>query len=101
MPSGSTLDAVHIGTYRNGECIAEADVAAMRFAPAALLAFLSRLMPLEAGDIISTGTPGAAVVTLGDVVECRISGLQPLIVHVSGRASSDRPPGAAGLAQDT
>jgi 2-keto-4-pentenoate hydratase/2-oxohepta-3-ene-1,7-dioic acid hydratase in catechol pathway len=73
----------------------------MRFAPAALLAFLSRLMPLEAGGIISTGTPGAAVVTLGDVVECRISGLQPLIVHVSGRASSDRPPGAAGLAQDT
>jgi 2-keto-4-pentenoate hydratase/2-oxohepta-3-ene-1,7-dioic acid hydratase in catechol pathway len=35
-------------------------------------------MPLECGDIVSTGTPGAVVLTPGDVVECRISGLRPL-----------------------
>ena len=82
MASGSTLEEIRIGTYRNGDCVAEAEVGAMRFSPAALLTFLSRLMPLEPGDIISTGTPGAVALSAGDVVECRISGLQPLVVAV-------------------
>jgi 2-keto-4-pentenoate hydratase/2-oxohepta-3-ene-1,7-dioic acid hydratase in catechol pathway len=51
----------------------------MRFAPAELLAFISQVMPLECGDIVSTGTPGAVVLSPGDVVECRITGLRPLI----------------------
>jgi len=50
----------------------------MRFSLAALLAFISQVMPLERGDIASTGTPGAVVLTPGDVVECRITGLHPL-----------------------
>lgn len=93
VPPGSTLDDVRIGTYRNNECIAEAAVADMRFAPATLLAFLSRLMPLEPGDILSTGTPGAAVVSPGDVVECRIGGLRPLVLNVGAPAL---PTGANG-----
>jgi 2-keto-4-pentenoate hydratase/2-oxohepta-3-ene-1,7-dioic acid hydratase in catechol pathway len=50
----------------------------MRFAPAALLAFISQLMPLEPGDIVSTGTPGAVVLAPGDLAECRITGFEPL-----------------------
>jgi hypothetical protein len=30
------------------------------------------------GDVISTGTPGAVVIHEGDVVECRITGFEPL-----------------------
>jgi 2-keto-4-pentenoate hydratase/2-oxohepta-3-ene-1,7-dioic acid hydratase in catechol pathway len=47
-----------------------------------LVSFHSQMMPLLAGDIISTGTPGAAVITDGDEVECRIDGLDPLHVRV-------------------
>jgi 2-keto-4-pentenoate hydratase/2-oxohepta-3-ene-1,7-dioic acid hydratase in catechol pathway len=92
---GSSLDDVRIGTYRNGDCIAEAVVADMRFAPATLLAFLSRIMPLEAGDILSTGTPGAAVIAPGDVVECRIASargvaLRPLVLSVRSPSQAAR-----------
>lgn len=50
-------------------------VSAMRFSPAFLIAFHSRVMPLYPGDIISPGTPGALHVQPGDVVECRIPGV--------------------------
>jgi 2-keto-4-pentenoate hydratase/2-oxohepta-3-ene-1,7-dioic acid hydratase in catechol pathway len=72
------LDQVRVSTYLNGTCARSATVADMRFGPAELLAFISQVMPLECGDIVSTGTPGAVVLTPGDVVECRISGLRPL-----------------------
>jgi 2-keto-4-pentenoate hydratase/2-oxohepta-3-ene-1,7-dioic acid hydratase in catechol pathway len=95
VPPGATLDDVRIGTYRNGECVAEAAVADMRFAPATLLAFLSRVMPLEPGDVLSTGTPGAAVVAPGDVVECRIdtarkTPVRPLVLTVGSPAQTAR-----------
>jgi 2-keto-4-pentenoate hydratase/2-oxohepta-3-ene-1,7-dioic acid hydratase in catechol pathway len=50
----------------------------MAFDPAALVAFHSNVFPLQPGDIISTGTPGAVVVNDGDVVECRIEGVGSL-----------------------
>jgi 2-keto-4-pentenoate hydratase/2-oxohepta-3-ene-1,7-dioic acid hydratase in catechol pathway len=36
-------------------------------------------MTLLPGDIISTGTPGAAVIRDGDRVECRIDGFETLV----------------------
>jgi 2-keto-4-pentenoate hydratase/2-oxohepta-3-ene-1,7-dioic acid hydratase in catechol pathway len=76
VPGG--LGAVRVSTYLNGDCARTATVADMRFGPAELLSFISRVMPLECGDIVSTGTPGAVVLAPGDVVECRISGLRSL-----------------------
>jgi 2-keto-4-pentenoate hydratase/2-oxohepta-3-ene-1,7-dioic acid hydratase in catechol pathway len=35
-------------------------------------------MTLLPGDIISTGTPGAAPLRNGDIIECRINGFHPL-----------------------
>jgi 2-keto-4-pentenoate hydratase/2-oxohepta-3-ene-1,7-dioic acid hydratase in catechol pathway len=35
-------------------------------------------MPLYPGDVICTGTPGAVVVTPGDIAECRIPSLGQL-----------------------
>lgn len=50
-------------------------VARMRFSPAFLVSFHSKVMPLQPGDIISSGTPGAIPVRPGDVAECRIPGV--------------------------
>ena len=36
-------------------------------------------MTMLPGDIISTGTPGAAPVVDGDTVECCIDGFEPLV----------------------
>lgn len=47
----------------------------MRFDPAFLISFHSKVMPLYPGDVISPGTPGAAQVNPGDIVECRILGV--------------------------
>ena len=76
-PAGG-LAGVRVCTHLNGACLRSATLADMRFGPAELLSFISQVMPLERGAIVSTGTPGAVVVGPGDVVECRISGLQPL-----------------------
>jgi 2-keto-4-pentenoate hydratase/2-oxohepta-3-ene-1,7-dioic acid hydratase in catechol pathway len=72
------LAGVRVCTHLNGVCTRSATLSDMRFGPAELLAFISGVMPLEPGDIVSTGTPGAVVLSPGDVVECRITGLQPL-----------------------
>ena len=47
-----------------------------------LIEYITFVMTLEPGDIISTGTPGAVVINNGDVVECRIEGFAPLLNHV-------------------
>jgi 2-keto-4-pentenoate hydratase/2-oxohepta-3-ene-1,7-dioic acid hydratase in catechol pathway len=72
------LAAIQVSTCLNGSRARTAPVAEMRFSPAALLAFISQIMPLERGDIVSTGTPGAVVLAPGDVAECQITGLRPL-----------------------
>jgi 2-keto-4-pentenoate hydratase/2-oxohepta-3-ene-1,7-dioic acid hydratase in catechol pathway len=69
------LDHLEVATWRNGELHRADTVAGMAFGPAELVAFHSQMMPLEPGDLILTGTPGAAVIEDGDVAECRITGV--------------------------
>jgi 2-keto-4-pentenoate hydratase/2-oxohepta-3-ene-1,7-dioic acid hydratase in catechol pathway len=71
--------ALSVSTVINDRVHAENTVANMTFSPAFLVSFLSRVMTLLPGDIISTGTPGAVVIDDGDVVECRISGFRSLV----------------------
>jgi acylpyruvate hydrolase len=42
----------------DGETVQKADTADLVFGPAALVSYISRMMTLEPGDIIATGTPG-------------------------------------------
>lgn len=57
------------------------------FAPAAIVAYLSRIMTLEPGDVISTGTPGGVgaasdpprFLAAGQVVRTRIEGIGELV----------------------
>lgn len=67
-----------VSTILNGKVHAENVVANMTFSPDFLVSFLSGVMTLLPGDIISTGTPGAVVIKEGDVVECKINGFLPL-----------------------
>lgn len=74
-----SLDQIEVATVRNGQVLRTNTVSNMAYSPAFLVSFHSAVMPLFPGDIISTGTPGAVVVTDGDVVECRIAGVGTLV----------------------
>ncbi len=73
------VSALTVATVQNGRIHAKNTVANMTFSPDRLLSFHSEVMTLLPGDIISTGTPGAAVIGQGDTVECRIDGFSPLV----------------------
>ena len=70
----------------NGEILQESKTSKMIFRIEQVLADLSRVMTLEPGDVISTGTPGGigsarkppVVLHDGDVVECEIDGIGAL-----------------------
>lgn len=64
-----------VETVRNGETVASDVVRNMAFSPAELVAFHSRVMTLEPGDLISTGTPGAGEIDADDHVEAVVEGV--------------------------
>lgn len=69
------LDALEVTTLQDGAPARHNLVANMMFSPFYLIAFFSAVMPLEPGDVISTGTPGAVVLKDGGTVGCRIPGV--------------------------
>lgn len=75
VAAAGSLAEVEVATVINGSVHRANTVAHMRYDPAFLVSFHSKVMPLHPGDIISTGTPGAVHVRPGDVVECRIPGV--------------------------
>ncbi len=110
------LAAVRLRTWVNGNLAQDAWPAQdMLFGFGDLVADLSRLVTLEPGDVILTGTPtGSTVVSPGDVVEVEVTaGEQSSGRQSSGRQSSGRlrspiveadyrldPPGAMPRAGD-
>lgn len=76
------VNALEVATVLNGGVRRRNTVSNMTFSPWYLVSFHSKVMTLLPGDIISTGTPGAVVVRDGDVVECRITGFEPLTNNV-------------------
>ncbi len=60
----------------NGRVVQESNTASMIFGVAELVAFISRNMTLEPGDVIATGTPsGVGPLADGDFVEVEIEGI--------------------------
>ncbi|ESP87980.1 fumarylacetoacetate hydrolase family protein [Candidatus Halobonum tyrrellensis] len=67
-----SLDDVEVRTVVNDTVESRNTVANMHFSPRELVAFHSRVMTLEPGDVISTGTPGAHPVEPGDSVRAEV-----------------------------
>ena len=77
------LQNLKLQTRVNGEVLQDSSTASMIFPATRLISFLSRIMTLEPGDIIATGTPAGVGLSrkpqrflqTGDQVECEIEGL--------------------------
>jgi 2-keto-4-pentenoate hydratase/2-oxohepta-3-ene-1,7-dioic acid hydratase in catechol pathway len=73
VPASRTgLDDVVVRTVVNGEERARNVVANMHVSPRELVAYHSEVMTLEPGDVVSTGTPGAARIDPGDHVRAEV-----------------------------
>lgn len=60
----------------NGEVRQRGQASEMAFGIPTLIAYISRIMTLEPGDIVATGTPeGVSTLRAGDVVEVELGGL--------------------------
>jgi len=79
IATAGRLEDIEVSTVVNGTETRTNTVSHMRFSPAFLISFHSKVMPLYPGDIISPGTPGAIHVKPGDVAECRIPGVGTLV----------------------
>jgi 2-keto-4-pentenoate hydratase/2-oxohepta-3-ene-1,7-dioic acid hydratase in catechol pathway len=73
-PAGATVE-----TYVNGVRKQSGHTREMMFGVDVILRFISRVMTLEPGDVIATGTPaGVGALAAGDVVEVVVGGVGTL-----------------------
>ena len=72
-----------VSTIVNGETRSSNQVRNMTYPPDYLVSLHSQVMTQLPGDILSTGTPGAAAIVQDDVVECHIDGFESLICPVN------------------
>jgi 2-keto-4-pentenoate hydratase/2-oxohepta-3-ene-1,7-dioic acid hydratase in catechol pathway len=78
MSTFGTMAAIEVETGINDTPHRRNTVSNMLFSPECLVSFVSHVMPLEPGDVLCTGTPGAVAVASGDEVACRIDGIGEL-----------------------
>ena len=77
-------DDVMIETYLNGERRQHTSTADMIFPVRRLLSFISQVMTLLPGDVVTTGTPsGVGKIKPGDTIEVRIEGIGRLVNTVT------------------
>jgi fumarylpyruvate hydrolase len=78
----ASLGHIERGNIRlevNGETKQQSDISEMIWSVPEIIAELSTLFALRAGDLIYTGTPaGVGPVKAGDKIECHIDGLESL-----------------------
>lgn len=68
---------LRVRTWVNGRLAQDGDTSDLLFPFTQLIADLSQLITLEAGDVILTGTPaGSSVVTPGDTVEVQVDSVE-------------------------
>jgi 2-keto-4-pentenoate hydratase/2-oxohepta-3-ene-1,7-dioic acid hydratase in catechol pathway len=74
--AGVDRDTLRVETRVNGEVRQNAPLASTAFSPPFLVAYISRIMTLEPGDLLLTGTPsGVGPLAAGDEVEVTIPGV--------------------------
>jgi 2-keto-4-pentenoate hydratase/2-oxohepta-3-ene-1,7-dioic acid hydratase in catechol pathway len=88
---GLAYDDLRVSSRLNGEPRQDGRSSDMVFGPATLVAFISHVMTLLPGDLVSTGTPaGVGALSDGDVIEVEIEGVGVLRNPVRRFASVPR-----------
>jgi 2-keto-4-pentenoate hydratase/2-oxohepta-3-ene-1,7-dioic acid hydratase in catechol pathway len=83
LVSGVDISDLPIHVRVNGESRQQGSTKDMIFDPWQLISFISKIMTLNPGDLISTGTPsGVGPLRVGDSVEVDIEGVGQLRNHV-------------------
>ncbi len=73
-----------VRTYLNKKVVQDGNTSDMIFDVPALVSFISRIMTLEPGDVIATGTPpGVGPLSPGDEVEVEVEGIGSLVNPVA------------------
>jgi 2-keto-4-pentenoate hydratase/2-oxohepta-3-ene-1,7-dioic acid hydratase in catechol pathway len=86
MTSSTGLQAFALELKKNGQTVQQGSTAEMIFSVAELIAYVSRFVTLEPGDLMFTGTPaGVGPIVQGDVLEGFINGKRLLNVTVGKR----------------
>lgn len=81
---GAMPPAGRIRCRVDGKMTQDADLAEMIWPVPGIIAYLSRLVMLKAGDLIFTGTPaGVGPILPGQTCEVQIDGFEPAIVHIT------------------
>ncbi|MEU1847941.1 fumarylacetoacetate hydrolase family protein [Streptomyces sp. NPDC019990] len=78
------LRSTRVSTIRNGQVVASAPVADMKYDLAYLVEYFSAGRTLTPGTVICTGTPGAAVIEPGDTITSLVEGIGTLSHSVKG-----------------
>ncbi len=76
VATGLDPASIRLKTFHNGKLVQSGTTASLIFSIPYLVRFLSRIMTLNPGDIIATGTPaGVGPVSPGDRVDVQIEGI--------------------------
>lgn len=84
MAASTDLQALHISLHCNGKPVQQGNTKDMLFTVAQQIAYVSRYITLEPGDLLFTGTPaGVGPIAAGDRLEGYINGKKVLDVGVA------------------
>jgi len=84
VSAGGHLESARIWLSVNGKMRQDANVADMTWKVPEIIAELSTLFEIAAGDLIYTGTPaGVGPIVRGDSIEAGIDGLDPLAIRIA------------------
>ena len=85
IPVDKIPDPQNVGLWLkvNGEIRQNGNTKDMVFSVPQLISYCSKIMTLEEGDLILTGTPsGVGPVRSGEVIECALEGIKEMKFHV-------------------
>ncbi|MHA1303852.1 MAG: fumarylacetoacetate hydrolase family protein [Candidatus Heimdallarchaeaceae archaeon] len=75
--------SLSIQTYVNDEIRQDSNINLMVHSPSKLIEYITKVMTLEPGDVVATGTPsGVGPVNIGDRIKLQIGGLPTLEVQI-------------------
>lgn len=91
------LDELELHLWVNGVLRQRADLSDLIWGLPKLISYVSSVMTLYPGDIVTTGTPeGVGQVVDGDIIETRVTGLDKLTVTVTSAGAVTCPTLGAG-----